>query len=202
MQDKILHTASQLFLSLGFKSVTMDDIADKMGISKKTIYEYYTNKTALIAASTHYVFDQITKNIDTVCHNDCDASPIKILFDLNTFMQEHINEDSAPEYQLQKYYPKIAESLQKKKFEIMTAGITENLEKGIELGLYRKNINIPIIARFYYVAVNNLKNSEIFQSENYKISALMNTFLQYHIRAIATTKGLKELENYLHKNEK
>ena len=201
MRNKILHTASELFLNLGFKSVTMDDIAEKMAISKKTIYEYYANKTTLIEASTNFIFDKITLKIDAVCSQDSDKSPIKTLFDLNKFMQEHIKEENAPEYQLQKYYPKIAEGLKEKKFTVMTAGITGNLEKGIELGLYRKDINIPVIARFYYVAVSNLKNSEIFQSENYKLTGLMNTFLQYHIRAIATTKGLKELENYLNKNE-
>lgn len=201
MQNKILHTASKLFLSLGFKSVTMDDIAEKMAISKKTIYEYYQNKTALIEASTHYTFDQITQKIDAVCNKECQKSPIKALFDLNKFIQEHINENNAPEYQLQKYYPKIAESLQKKKFTIMTTGISENLEQGIALGLYRKDLNVPIIARFYFVAINALRGSDIFQEGNYKKTELMNTYLHYHIRAIATQKGLKELENYLEKNE-
>lgn len=201
MQNKILHTASELFLNLGFKSVTMDDIADKMAISKKTIYEYYENKTALIEATINFVFNRITKKIDKVCGSKSNESPIKTLFNLNKLMQEHLNEQNAPEYQLQKYYPNIAQSLHEKKFTVITEGISENLERGIGLGLYRKDINIPIIARLYYISVSALKNSDIFQEGNYKIRDLMNTFLNYHIRAIVTSKGLKELENYLDKNE-
>jgi len=201
MQNKILHTASELFLNLGFKSVTMDDIADKMAISKKTIYEYYENKTALIEATINFVFIRITAKIDKVCGGDSNESPIKTLFNLNKLMQEHLREENAPEYQLQKYYPNIAQSLRKKKFKVITEGISENLERGIVLGLYRKDINIPIIARLYYISVSALKNSDIFQEGNYNIGVLMNTFLNYHIRAIVTNKGLKELENYLDKNE-
>jgi len=201
MRQKIVHTASELFLNLGFKSVTMDDIADKMAISKKTIYEYYENKTALIEATISYVFNQITKKIDKLCSVNSTDSPIKILFDLNKFMLEHINEENAPEYQLQKYYPKIAKNLYEKKFNVITEGISENLERGIALNLYRKDINIPIIARFYYVSVSALKNSDIFQEGNYEMGDLMNAFLNYHLRAIVTNKGLKELDNYLDKNE-
>ncbi len=201
MREKILHTASGLFLNLGFKSVTMDDIADKMAISKKTIYEYYENKTELIEATINSIFTSIAKKIDKVCGANSTDSPIKALFDLNKFMLEHINEENAPVYQLQKYYPKIAKNLHEKKFSVITEGISENLERGIVLGLYRKDINIPIIARFYYVSVSALKSSDIFQEGNYRIGELMNAFLNYHLRAIVTNKGLKELENYLDKNE-
>ncbi len=199
MRTKILHTASELFLNLGFKSVTMDDIADKMAISKKTIYEYYENKTALIEAAIHFVFENITRRIDKVCSNNIDDSPIVVLFKLNTFMQEHIKQKNAPEYQLQKYYPKIAEKLFEKKFAVITTGVSENLERGIQLDLYRKDINIPIIARFYYVTITALNSGDIFQNTNRQIGDLMHIFLEYHIRAIVTSKGLKELENYLDK---
>ncbi len=201
MREKILHTASGLFLNLGFKSVTMDDIADKMAISKKTIYEYYENKSALIEATIHFVFERISTKINNVCKENLDDSPIIALFKLNAFIQDHIKEENAPEYQLQKYYPKIAKNLHEKKFKVITEGISENLERGIALGLYRADINIPIIARFYYVSLSALKNSDIFQEGNYRIGDLMNAFSNYHLRAIVTNKGLKELDNYLDKNE-
>jgi len=202
MKQKILQTASKLFLSLGFKSVTMDDIAEKMAISKKTIYEYYQNKTALVKATTHFVFEQIHQKIDSICCEDCDTSPIHTLFHINNFMVKHLQEDNAPEYQLKKYYPKIAASLTEKKFTLMTEGITENLEKGIEQGLYRSDIDAPVIARIYYSSISTIKNSDIFPADTYKISQVMHTFLCYHIRAIATPKGNLELENYLKESKK
>lgn len=201
MKDKILQTASQLFLSLGFKSVTMDDIAEKMAISKKTIYEYYQNKTALVKATTLFVFEQINQKIDSICCEECESSPIHTLFHINDFMLKHLQEDNAPEYQLQKYYPKIAASLMEKKFSLITEGITENLERGVKEGFYRNDIDVPVVARIYYGSVSAIKNSDIFPSDTYKISKVMRTFLLYHIRAIATPKGIQELETYLNNNK-
>ena len=58
MKDKIIEKSNELFLNLGFKSVTMDEIANSLGISKKTLYKHFGNKTALIDAVTHHMFDK------------------------------------------------------------------------------------------------------------------------------------------------
>ncbi|HIP47923.1 MAG TPA: TetR/AcrR family transcriptional regulator [Lutibacter sp.] len=202
MKNKILQTASQLFLSLGFKSVTMDDIAEKMAISKKTIYESFQSKTALVKASTHFIFEQISRKIDSICCKDCDVNPIHTLFHINDFLLIQLKVNNAPEFQLYKYYPSIAASLTEKKFKLITEGITENLENGIEKGLYRKDINIAIIARLYYSTMNAIKTTDIFPIDTYKMSEVMHIFLLYHIRAIATEKGLQELESYLKEQNK
>lgn len=197
MREKILYTASELFLTMGVKSVTMDDIAQQMAISKKTIYEYYKNKTALVKATTHYVFEQIQHKIDSISCDECERTPIHTLFHINDFMIKQFREDNAPEYQLQKYYPKIFKSLKEKRFKIITEGITENLENGIAIGVYRSDIDIPVIARLYYNSIVAIKSSDVFTSGEYKISQLMRIFTLYHIRAIATSKGLQELETIL-----
>ena len=200
MKNKIIQTASQLFLSLGFKSVTMDDIAAKMAISKKTIYACFQSKTALVKATTHYVFEQVSHKIDGICCKECDTNPIHTLFHINNFLLKELKANNAPEYQLHKYYPGIAASLAEKKFKLIAEGITENLENGIEKGLYRKDINIDVTARLYYSTLNAIKTTDTFPIETYKLSEVMHHFLLYHIRAIATEKGLQELENYLNEN--
>ncbi len=63
MRENIIHKSSELFLTLGFKSVTMDDIANAMGISKKTIYVHFSNKTKLVEAVTFTVFENICNGI-------------------------------------------------------------------------------------------------------------------------------------------
>jgi AcrR family transcriptional regulator len=200
MKDKILQTASQLFLNLGVKSVTMDDIAERMAISKKTIYGFYKSKTQLVKATSSFLFEQIKQRIDGICSEESEISPIESLFEINDFMNMMLKEDHAPEFQLQKYYPKIFESLKKKKFDLITEGITENLVRGITQGLYRNDIDIPTIARLYYANSIAIKNPDIFPLDTYRISELMHIYLIYHIRAIATPKGLTELETII-KNE-
>ena len=67
MKDKILHKAADMFLNLGFKSVTMDDIATELGMSKKTIYSHFSTKLKLVAATTFYVLDNVNETICTFC---------------------------------------------------------------------------------------------------------------------------------------
>ncbi len=197
MREKILHTASELFLNLGVRSVTMDDIAEKMAISKKTIYEHYNNKTELIKASTHFVFDQINNKISSICKDKEKISPIQALFDIDKIVLECIDEDNTVEFQLRKYYPDIYQSLDEKKLKLVTESVTENLEHGIALGLYRADLNKSIIAKLYYTSTIALKNSELFSPKRFKMSEIMKTYLTYHVRAIATPKGIKELETIL-----
>lgn len=201
LKNKILHKASELFITLGVKSVTMDDLAEKMAISKKTIYEFYANKYDLIKATTEYLFDIIMGEIHQICEKDKD-SPIKNLFEINRYIYHRLNEDSNTEFQLQKYYPDIYADLVEKKFKVVVEGITENLEIGIEKGLYRKDIDIQVIARFYFIGQGTLKNRELFPQDHFMLSQLLEQYLIYHIRAIATDKGIKKLENYLKKNDK
>ena len=68
MKEKIIQKSTELFLTLGFKSVTMDDIASEMGISKKTIYVHFKNKTKLVEAVTFYLFATICTGIDSICN--------------------------------------------------------------------------------------------------------------------------------------
>jgi len=197
MRDKILEKASELFLTFGVKTVTMDEIAEKMAISKKTIYEHYKNKTDLIKATTHFIFEQISSRINVICNDEINTSPIKALFDIDALVLECIDEDNTVEFQLQKYYPEISRSLDEKKFRLITESVTENLERGIATGLYRADLNIPVIARLYFTSSIAIKNSDLFSPKEYKISEIMHSYLVYHIRAIATQKGLIELENIL-----
>lgn len=198
MRDKILHKASELFLTLGVKSVTMDDLAERMAISKKTIYEFYANKYDLIKATTEFIFEKVICEIDGICNKD-KQNPIQNLFEINQYIHQKLKEDNNTEFQLQKYYPDIYETLYEKKFNVVIEGITENLEKGIAMGLYRKDINIHVISRFYFNGTSTLKNPQIFPIEEYRVSELIHEYLVYFIRAIATPKGLKELEKYIKK---
>jgi AcrR family transcriptional regulator len=201
MRDKILNIASHLFLSLGVKSVTMDDLATKMGISKKTIYEYYRTKKELVKATTRFVFNKIAEEIDAVCLSKNETSPIETLFQINGIVKEHQKGDVATEHQLKKYFPEVYQELQLNKIELMTRGIKINLEKGIAMGLYRKDLVPDIIARFYYSGMALICDRDIFPDDVYSPEHLVKDFTIYHLRAIATPKGIIELENFLANNE-
>ncbi|WP_430928340.1 TetR/AcrR family transcriptional regulator [Polaribacter marinivivus] len=198
MEQKIVEKSTELFLNLGFKSVTMDEIASALGVSKKTIYKYFNNKTDLVNAVTNHVFDSISCGIDHICH--LNMNPIDELFSIKRFVMEHLkDEKSSPQYQLQKYYPKIFMSLKKKQFEVMQECVIDNLKKGIELGLYRPNIDLEFISRIYFNGLTGIKDNDMFPLKNYSMKTLLNFYYEYHLRGICTAKGIKQLENQLEK---
>lgn len=199
MKDKIIYNASELFITYGFKSVTMDDIANNLGISKKTIYQHFDNKTKLVEATTMYMFDIISHGIDCIC--ELNKNPIEELYSIKSFVMQHLkDEKSSPQYQLQKYYPKISATLKKKQFEVMQDCVTENLIKGVEQGIFRPEINIEFISRIYFNSMISLKDQDLFPLNNFSMNTLMESFLEYHLRGICTQKGISILIENINKN--
>lgn len=200
MKEKILEKATDMFLNYGFKSVTMDDIANKMGISKKTIYAHYANKTNLVEDSTLHMFDIISNGIDQIC--DLQKNPIEELYEIKKFVMMNLkNEKSSPQYQLQKYYPKVHDVLRNKQFEVMQECVVRNIEKGIELGIYRENLNIEFVSRIYFSGVNSIKDQEFFPLEQFPVTTLMDYYLEYHLRGIVTPQGRQILNNIINSNQ-
>ncbi len=196
MKNKILEKSTELFLNLGFKSVTMDEIASALGVSKKTIYKYFINKTELVAAVTDFMFNSICTGIDIIC--ELKKDPIEEIFDIKRFVMSNLkDEKSSPQYQLQKYYPKIYASLSKKQFDLMRGCVIENLIQGIEKGLYRKHIDVEFISRIYFNGMVSIKNKDLFPLDDYSMNILMNYYLDYHLRGICTEKGVLKLEKQL-----
>jgi hypothetical protein len=200
MRDKILLGASELFLNYGFKSVTMDDIASSLGISKKTIYLHFDNKTKLVEATTMYLFNSISCGIDHICA--LKKNPIEEIYSIKQFITEHLkDEKSSPQYQLQKYYPKISNSLRNKQFKVMHTCVLDNLKRGKEQGLYREAINIDIISRIYFSISLAIKDKDLFPEHQYSMNTLVNTYIEYHIRGICTPKGLETLNKFITSNQ-
>ncbi len=192
MRENIIHKATELFLTLGFKSVTMDDIANELGISKKTIYVHFENKTKLVEATTIEMFEIIAQGIDAIC--DLEKDPIEEIYDIKKLVLEYLkDETSSPYHQLQKYYPKIFNTLRSKQYGLMEDCVAGNLERGITLGLYRNNLEIEFISKIYFTCIMALRDNQLFPLIDFSMNSLMNHYLEYHVRGICTPKGLEVL---------
>jgi AcrR family transcriptional regulator len=200
MREKIIHKSSELFLTLGFKSVTMDDIANALGISKKTIYVHFSNKTKLVEAVTFTLFENICDGIDCICLEA--QNPIEELYDIKMFVMQHLkNEQASPIFQLKKYYPNIHDALKSKQFEKMHESVLDSLKKGVETKVFRPNIDIDFIARLYFNGMTGIKDEAIFPRKNFTMEYLIENFLEYHLRAIVTEKGFKILNQFITKHQ-
>ncbi len=200
MREQILETATDMFLNHGFKSVTMDEIANELGISKKTIYAHYENKTKLVEESTEHLFHLISSGIDHIC--SLEKNPIEEIYEIKKFAMSHLkDEKSSPQYQLQKYYPKIYGSIKQKQFMMMQKCVVDNIVKGIELGIYRQNLNIEFVSRIYFSGVISIKDHNLFPLDLFPIRALEDHFLEYHLRGIVTPEGRKILNKTINSNQ-
>jgi AcrR family transcriptional regulator len=200
MREQIIQKAAELYLTLGFKSVTMDDIANALGISKKTIYVHFSNKTKLVEAVTFDVFETVCEGIDCICNSS--PNPIQELYDIKLFVLNYLkNEKTSPQFQLKKYYPQIYQRLHLKQFKKMHESVKESLLKGIETALYRPLINVDFISKMYFIGMTGIKDDDFFPNETYNMEYLMESFLEYHLRAIVTDKGLQELNKFLKSNQ-
>ncbi len=198
VKQDIINYATDLFLTKGFKSVTMDDLASKMGMSKKTIYTFFKTKSDLVKACTEFMFYSISAGIDTIKEEA--LNPIEELFTINDFVFKHLkNESSSPEYQLLKYYPKIHSSLNQKKFGVVHKCIVDGLEKGKKIGMFRTDIDPEIISRFYFFSISQIRDKELFPEEIFTPYKIIKSYLDYHIRGIATQKGIAFLEKNIYK---
>ena len=196
MREKIIQKATELFLNLGFKSVTMDDIANELGISKKTIYVHFENKTKLVEATTFTVFENICDGIDCIC--DASHNPIEELYDIKMYVMNYLkNEKTSPQFQLKKYYPQIYQRLHLEQFEKMHESVKDSIQKGIETGLFRPNIDADFISRMYFNGMAGIKDEAIFPQTLFTMEYLMESYLEYHLRAIVTDSGLKILDKFI-----
>ncbi len=200
VKKKIIHKATELFLKLGFKSVTMDDIAGELGISKKTIYTHFKNKTALVKQCTFSMMENITEGIDRICLEN--KNPIEELFDIKKFVMNRLDDDQySPQYQLQKYYPDISDNLQTAQFDKMLESTKTNIEKGKAQGLYRQQIDADFIARLYFLGITGMKDQNLFPPLKFPTKYITDEYLEYHLRAIVTEEGLKTLNRFIKENQ-
>ncbi len=178
-----------MFLKLGFKSITMDDIAGEMCISKKTIYKYFSNKEVLIAESTEVMHRAVHEIIETIIAMD--YNPIHENFEIRKMFKGIFQSaETSPLYQLKKHYPEIYQKVLTQELHEGYRYLRHNLEKGIREGWYRPDIDVEASSKLYYML--NFAINENIQSEK-EAQLLELKALEYHTRAISTPKGIAEL---------
>jgi TetR/AcrR family transcriptional regulator, cholesterol catabolism regulator len=194
MQD-LINKISELYLKYGIRSVTMDDVAREFGISKKTLYLHFKDKKDMVEKVIHHVISKQKCGMETMLDIPADNA-IDRLMKMTVFFTENLKESHiAMTYDLQKYFPELWEEVLEFKREEIYRYMMDNINTGINEGLYRNDMNYDIIGRIY------VSRLEMYQTElweplaRYNIEEIFHTLFIYHIRGISTPKGLEYLEN-------
>ncbi len=198
IKDNFYLKVGELYRKYGVKSVTMDDVAREIGISKKTLYSLVTDKKELIEKILDFEFNENMKSFKKI-HSD-GQNAIEELFAVHNFMKTQLKFHSpAFEYDLKKYYPDIFLSLVEKKRKVMHRSVLENINRGKKEGLYRKELKGELISALYVVRMESTQENNLLSLEDFLTPEIFYEYFIYHIRGIANKKGIEFLENNLDK---
>lgn len=199
-EENIIKGALESFIRLGVKSVTMDDVSRELGVSKKTVYKYVSNKAELVDKS----FNWLAQNIhDIMAHiHSQKRHPIDEMFDMdNVICDVFRNQHPGIAFQLSKYYPETWQKIENFRQEMFIHFISDNMKRGVEMGLYRKNLNIELIAEVYFAKADMMVEGTVMEKLNMSIYEFTLQNLEYHLRGICSSEGLQYLDRKLKENQ-
>lgn len=188
----ILEGAIRLFKQYGLRSISMDEIARSLGMSKKTLYQYVDNKDDLITKTLDYFISKTT--IEQIEANK-NLNAIDVLLEISRIVRAEVVEmNPVVKFDLFKFYPSIYNRAVMKKKEIIYNDIITNFNKGIEQGLYRNDVDIDLTAKLYIQNLLEIHDPEFMNAPLSKIFVVMFDTL---IRSIVNEKGLKYYEQII-----
>lgn len=179
----------------GIRSLTMDDIAKELGMSKKTIYKSVENKAELVKLTMQDFLDEEVKDLDAI-HRESTNSIDEMIRMVDYFLKQTNGLNTSAMHDMQKYYPEAWQIYNEYRFRNALIRITINLKKGVKEGMYRTNLNTDIMAKVYIGGIDILMNQEFFPVKKYAFFEIYKEYLNYHLRGIVSDKGLKILEEH------
>lgn len=199
LKNRILKGSEELFMRYGIKAITMDEVASNLGVSKKTIYQHFSDKNHLVeqVLSTHMnnekeVIDQITQSSNNA---------IDELFKMSRHIKSTLTSMNPTIFlDLQKFYPKAWEYFQEHKYECITESIRKNLDWGVDEGYYRSNFNSEVLSLFRVEQVQMAFNPMIFPSSKFAPYEVQMELFSHFIHGIVTQKGLDLYNEYTKEN--
>ena len=194
-KDRIRHKADELFMRYGLRSVSMDDIANSLGISKKTIYQFFADKNELVDAVLEETLSYSKQNCDKARHTSGNA--VEEIF-LSMDIAEQIFRNMHPSvlYDMQKYHPQAFARFLKHKNDYLYSVVSKNLERGIKEELYRPEIDIEILSRFRVESMVMSFNPEFYISQKHNVAEVEQQLIEHFLFGIASLKGYKLILKY------
>jgi len=189
---EILERASQVYMKYGIKSVTMDDLARELGISKKTIYKHFEDKNDLVST----IIELKTEMDKAVCMNyqQYAENAVDDLVNLIRLVVEHFNNvNPTVFYDLKKYHAEAWEIMEKHKWSFVQSMIADNIRRGIEEGIYRENINPEIISKLYVSATDSIMDGGIFPWPEFKFQQVFSELIFFQLHGMVNEAGRKIL---------
>lgn len=200
-KERILVKAHELFNRYGIRSVSMDDIAAQLGMSKKTLYQYYADKEELVSG----VFLGIIEKNRARCLADrkvAENSIQEVFFAFDMMEEMFAKMNPVVIFDLEKYHPSVYAKFHEHKYTFLSHMIRTNLEKGVKEEVYRPEIDVDVITRFRIESVMLPFNPEVFPNNRTHLLHIEEQLHDHYLYGLATSKGQKLIQKYKNQRNK
>ena len=200
MKERILAEAEQLFWRYGVRSVTMEDIARPLGISKKTIYQHFTDKEDILCQVMQTKIAQDQSEMSCMAIET--ANPIEELMMVMEMMHKNQYEVSPNLIiDIRRHYPQASLLFRQHIEQHLMKSILENIQIGVSQGLYRNDINPSILARMRVEQIELAFNNDFFPANQYSMLDVQRELIHHFVRGMLTEQGFAIYNQYLNKEE-
>lgn len=199
-RERIITTAQHLFMYRSVRSVTMDDIAGELGMSKKTLYQYFPNKAEIVEGvmQNHFTCEKcMMDDILSAAIDPVDA----MVRSLQAFAKSFREIPSNTIHDIRKYYPKSWALFHDYKMDYVLPVVKANLEEGVKAGLYRKDMDLGIVSKLRLEQIEMVLDPAAFPPQQYDIGKVQIEQYALFLHGIVTLKGKKLIYKYLNQSE-
>jgi len=194
-KERIKLQATHLFMRYGIRSVSMDDIANHLGMSKKTIYQYYADKDELVDA----VIESEINHNEKCCQVDQNRSENavhELFLAMDMILEMFRTMNPSVLHDMQKYHPRAFTKFHKHKNDYLYNVIRENLVRGVKEDLYRDDMNINIVARFRVDSMLLVFDPEFQAKTKHNMVDIEQELILLYTHGLVNTKGYKLILKY------
>ncbi len=196
IRKRIIKESENLFIKFGIKCISMDDICQKIGISKKTLYQVVSDKEELVREVMVHHLEEEKSVFNSITHDSENAidEMLKITQHVLTLLKRM---NPATSLDLEKHYRELFINMKAAQFDFIYNTMKKNLEKGIKDGIYRDDLNTDIIAKLYMTKAMSMINVELFPDDQYDKTTVFVEHMIYHLRGIISEKGNEFFNKYI-----
>ncbi|WP_400192476.1 TetR/AcrR family transcriptional regulator [Hymenobacter sp. B81] len=195
IKDRILLAAVGLFMCKGIRSVSMDDIATELGMSKKTLYKWFENKDQIVLAVMQAHIGKQELDCEQVFAAGENA--LEAMYNLIKWHKEMLsNIHPSIFHDLQKYYPQAWAVFEEHKNTFILQKTADNLRRGVQEGLYRADLDVDVLARLHLAEIELMFNNAVFPPRQFDVQRVNSVMVEHFLTGISTLKGHRLLNQY------